>query len=396
MQKVYERTNFENYPSTDTPLNETNMNKIDYAVDTIDDRVIVLDTTKTNQSDFLQSVHSVTFNNATGVLTVTYENGTVYTVDTKIEKIAINFEYDDDPTSPHYQQLVITLDDGTKQYVDMSALITQYEFDNSTDIAFTVTNGRVSANIIDGSVTREKISPDYLAQIDAQVNTATLMASTSTTQALKSEGFAVGEQNGTVVASDSPYYQNNAKYYKEHAYTSATNASISESHASTSENNALSYKNSASTSATNAHTSEVNAHTSEVNALASENNASTSETNAHTSEVNALASEVASAQSESNAEAWAIGQRDGVDVPSTDPTYENNSKYYSQQAYGYKTDAESAKTDAESAVTQIQTMVGQTTFTVDMTTGELNYTNDSTYNFNINTTTGNLEWEVVA
>ena len=33
-----------------------------------------------------------------------------------------------------------------------------------------------------------------------------------------------------------------------------------------------------------------------------------------------------------NAEAWAVGQRGGVDVPSTDPTYENNSKYWAEQS----------------------------------------------------------------
>lgn len=35
-----------------------------------------------------------------------------------------------------------------------------------------------------------------------------------------------------------------------------------------------------------------------------------------------------------NAEAWAVGQRGGVDVPSTDETYHNNSKYYAGQAQG--------------------------------------------------------------
>lgn len=32
--------------------------------------------------------------------------------------------------------------------------------------------------------------------------------------------------------------------------------------------------------------------------------------------------------SESNAEAWAVGERGGEPVPSTDPTYQNNSKFY--------------------------------------------------------------------
>lgn len=52
---------------------------------------------------------------------------------------------------------------------------------------------------------------------------------------------------------------------------------------------------------------------------------------------------------EENAEAWAVGQRDGTDVPSTDATYHNNSKYYAEQASGSATSAGSAKTDAEAA-----------------------------------------------
>ncbi len=47
-----------------------------------------------------------------------------------------------------------------------------------------------------------------------------------------------------------------------------------------------------------------------------------------------------------NAEAWAVGQKNGVDVPSTDQTYHNNSKWYAQQA---GTSASSAAEDAELA-----------------------------------------------
>lgn len=36
-----------------------------------------------------------------------------------------------------------------------------------------------------------------------------------------------------------------------------------------------------------------------------------------------------------DAEAWAVGKRDGQDVPSTDPTYHNNSKYWADQASQY-------------------------------------------------------------
>jgi len=51
------------------------------------------------------------------------------------------------------------------------------------------------------------------------------------------------------------------------------------------------------------------------------------------------------------AEAWAVGQRNGVDVPSTDPTYHNNSKYYAQQA-GSSAGSASSSADAAAAAAQ--------------------------------------------
>jgi len=44
-----------------------------------------------------------------------------------------------------------------------------------------------------------------------------------------------------------------------------------------------------------------------------------------------------------NSEAWAVGTRNGADVPSSDETYDNNSKYYA-------TEAEAAAARAEAAV----------------------------------------------
>ena len=95
----------------------------------------------------------------------------------------------------------------------------------------------------------------------------------------------------------------------------------------------------------------------------------------------AQASESAAATSESNAEAWAVGQRGGTDVPSTDPTYENNSKYYAEQAgdyWGYVHDA-------------VDLVVP--TVNINWTTGQLEVSGSSWY-FSINQATGNLEWSV--
>lgn len=50
-----------------------------------------------------------------------------------------------------------------------------------------------------------------------------------------------------------------------------------------------------------------------------------------------------------DAEAWAIGERGGTPVGSSDPTYHNNSKYYSQQAGTSATNAGNAATRAEAS-----------------------------------------------
>ena len=44
----------------------------------------------------------------------------------------------------------------------------------------------------------------------------------------------------------------------------------------------------------------------------------------------AASAAVSAAASKSDAEAWAVGQRGGVDVGSSDETYHNNAKYYAE------------------------------------------------------------------
>jgi len=191
-------------------INDTHLNQYDGELDTLDDRIITLDTTKALQSDMLLAFKDVSLNSTTGVITFTLFNNTTKTIDTLLEKIAINFDYDDDPTSPHYQNLIIELEDGTYKYIDMSALITEYEFTDSSTIDFTVTSGAVSASVIDGSITSSKLDPAFAVTIaDAEAN------------GLKSEGYANGTQGGVPVTSG-PYYENNAKYWKEQAQAIAS------------------------------------------------------------------------------------------------------------------------------------------------------------------------------
>lgn len=72
--------------------------------------------------------------------------------------------------------------------------------------------------------------------------------------------------------------------------------------------------------------------TSVEQAASSATSASGSATSASESATAAAASATSASGSASDAEAWAVGKRGGVDVPSTDETHENNAKWYAQES----------------------------------------------------------------
>ena len=274
MQKAFNPITWKNLPSTETALEAANLNRIEQGLNTVDNRVVEFDTSKANQAEFLSVFKEVAFNSATGQFTFTRENNTTKVIDTDIEKIAVNFTFD-----AVTQELVLTLSDGSTVRIPLSALITEYDFQDTATIHFSVVSGKVRAEVIDGSITESKLQPNFLA--DIRVESA------------KAEA-----------AADS-----------------------------------------------------------------------------------ALASEL-------NSEAWAVGKKNGADIPTSDPQYENNSEYYAGQAENSAANAYQSKVDAQGILEQVQDAAGNVVFSVDFATGLLMYTDTSTYNFSINTTTGNLEWEV--
>lgn len=229
MNKTYGRINWENYPSDETPLNERNLNKIDVATDEIDNRVITLDTTKATKEEVSTLVQDVTFEEKTGIITIVKKNGSKITIDTQMEKIAVNFSY-----NAGTQQIILTLIDGTKQYIDLAALITQYEFLDSDTVAFSIDSaGKVSAIVKEASIKEKHLQPNYLA--DIKVETAKAAASqkaaatsesnakTSETNsknnannasasATKAQSYAVGGTNSRAGENT-----DNAKYYSQQA-----------------------------------------------------------------------------------------------------------------------------------------------------------------------------------
>lgn len=198
MTKAHSPISWVNEPSTDTPINASNLNQMDNTIGVLDDRIITLDSNKATKTEVSTLISSITFDEDTGIFTFTRKNGSTFTIDTKLEKLAINFSYDETN-----ERLVITLIDGTVQYVDISSLIRLQEFVDSDTIAFTVTSKSVTANIKANSITDEMLESGYLGQITTQAETATENATISISYAVGGTGSREGEDT------------DNAKYYSQ-------------------------------------------------------------------------------------------------------------------------------------------------------------------------------------
>ena len=167
-QKIYSREYWENFPSEKTAINKNRLNNIEGGIDAIDDRVCALDTTKVDLTKANELVKEILWDESNGTLTVVKMNGSRAVIDTKLEKLAVNFSFDE-----ANQRLVIVLDDGTKQYVDLSAFVTPFEFKDGDVIYFEVVGGNlVSAGIKDGTISEEKLRPNFLADIKIKVGEA--------------------------------------------------------------------------------------------------------------------------------------------------------------------------------------------------------------------------------
>lgn len=306
MNKAHIDINWENYPSDETPLNERNLNKMDGSIDIIDDRVITLDTTKATKAEVATLVADVTFEESTGIITITKKNGSKVTIDTQMEKIAINFDY-----NPTTQQIILTLIDGTKQYIDLSALITQYEFLDSDTVAFYIDkDGKVSAIVKEGSIEEKHLEPNYLAKIKVEV--------------AKSES---SQQAAAMSEINAKASENAAKASETAAKTSETNAKASETAAAKSATAAAISETNAKASETSASQSAATATSEAASASQSASTAIDKATIATQKATEIIGKAESAADSATKAQSYAVGgtgSREGEDS--------DNAKYYYEQS----------------------------------------------------------------
>ena len=328
MQKAYSRINWENYPSEQTPINESNLNRMDSALDEVDDRVIALDTTKAEITDISTLVESVTVDDTTGEITLTKYNGSTTVIQTTLNKIAVNFSYD-----YATQDLILTLNDGTEARISLAALIQNNEFDDTPTIDFTVSQtGHVSAIVVEHSIGDEHLRTDYLADIRVSEANAAQSATDAEAHKLNAEAWADGQKGGVNIPSTDPQFNNNSLYYSR----------ISSSYAK-------------------------------------------GQTGLRTGEDTDNSSYYANIS-----QSWArgaTGLRTGEDT--------NNSKYFSDLSQSIKDSTMAIRNDAAQLLQTATDRMTGLNILVNFADGCLYYDINSGIRLQVNTTTGNLDYEVV-
>lgn len=320
MNKSHRNKDWKDWPKVDTPLNANNMNELDLSVDLIDDRVITLDETKATKLEVSPLFKEVSYNESTGVITFTRKNGATVTIDTPMEKIALNIYYD-----PATEMLTLPLVDGTQMQVDLSRLITEYEFIDSGTIAFSVgADGKVAAIVKEGSIEEKHLQPNYLADIKLEV----AKAKASETAAASSAAAAKESDNSALASAAA------AKISENNSASSASAASNNAQQAASSVRQASGSALTASDRATESAASAAAAKASEDAAAVSETNAASSKSAAAASAANAAGSASTASTKATESSNFATQSKSYAVGGTGTRTNENidNSKYYYEQS----------------------------------------------------------------
>lgn len=315
LSKLYSRINWENYPSEETPINKPNLNRMDDAIDSLDNRVIEQESLKFDKTSAAGLIKEWVIDEQTGIITITKYNGEKVLFDLNIEKIPVSFALSEDGI------LTMTADDGTAFTADIGSMIPVLTFEASDTIAATVSgtgaNKSYSFSIKAGSVTGDMLEPNYLANVQVAAGQASGAADAAAASAAEAKA---SEQS----ASDS----------EETAILKASEASASASSASSSESAALASKNTAESAKTDAVNAKNTAVTKAEEASASAQAATDRASSAASSQTDAASSAQIAGQNAQEATDEAIlaksyavggtGTRPGEDT--------NNAMYYMQQA----------------------------------------------------------------
>lgn len=243
---------------TEPALNEQNLEQYDHELDVLDDRIIQLNNTTLPSYIAGGFLTGFAVNPTDGVITVTYYSGRTERIDTNLEKIPFNYRFDEQA-----QILYIIADDGTEQQCNLASLISQYDFQDSDMITFSVADGIVTAQVKRGSITAEMLQPNFLADVQTEAARALAGADAAAKSTLDAANSAKAAETAAQEAmgaqQESARYAADACTSADIAAENATAAEISERAAKDSEIGAKEAENAAKEYASDAQNSELNA-----------------------------------------------------------------------------------------------------------------------------------------
>ena len=327
-QTFYVITDWQNLPSQKTALNRTNLLHLENGVKEADIRIVQLDASKLSMDIANTLVKSVNVDAKTGVITVTKLNGAIETYDLDIERVVTNFDVTDEGV------IILTLADGTEKSVDIAKFINTFK--SSATIAFSMTDREVTARIIDGSVTMDKLDPT----IQSEFRQYMIESQNARDAALQYQKFAkrytIGDSEFEGSETD------NAKYYyegtKQAAETTVTNAAAAARDAETATSQAAIATSKATNAAASANSAAADAQTASEKASTATSQATLASQKAQeaaSSERTATTKAADALDSANDAKRYAVGGVVAEDA-------QDNAKYYYEQSQILKNQIDAA------------------------------------------------------
>lgn len=327
-QTFYVITDWQNLPSQKTALNRTNLLHLENGVKEADIRIVQLDASKLSMEIANTLVKSVNVDTKTGVITVTKLNGAIETYDLDIERVVTNFDVTDEGV------IILTLADGTEKSVDIAKFINTFK--SSATIAFSMTDREVTARIIDGSVTMDKLDPT----IQSEFRQYMIESQNARDAALQYQKFAkrytIGDSEFEGSETD------NAKYYyegtKQAAETTVTNAAAAARDAETATSQAAIATSKATNAAASANSAAADAQTASEKASTATSQATLASQKAQeaaSSERTATTKAADALDSANDAKRYAVGGVVAEDA-------QDNAKYYYEQSQILKNQIDAA------------------------------------------------------
>lgn len=327
-QTFYVITDWQNLPSQKTALNRTNLLHLENGVKEADIRIVQLDASKLSMEIANTLVKSVNVDTKTGVITVTKLNGAIETYDLDIERVVTNFDVTDEGV------IILTLADGTEKSVDIAKFINTFK--SSATIAFGMTDREVTAQIIDGSVTMDKLDPT----IQSEFRQYMIESQNARDAALQYQKFAkrytIGDSEFEGSETD------NAKYYyegtKQAAETTVTNAAAAARDAETATSQAAIATSKATNAAASANSAAADAQTASEKASTATSQATLASQKAQeaaSSERIATTKAADALDSANDAKRYAVGGVVAEDA-------QDNAKYYYEQSQILKNQIDAA------------------------------------------------------